>query len=647
MAKITLAQRTNDRAQITAKTVSGKDTKAKPMNWWKAKSKAELARQVLDTAGFLKEQQQYRSRQASIHARLYGNLPLFNIAGSASLARPTSTGGALPTDRPTMNVVQSCIDTLVSRLTQSKPRPLFLTDNGFYKQRNLAKQLNGFIGGELYQTKAYELGETVLRHAATLGTGAIKIFEDANQRVALEAVLVTELMVDQNDAFHGKPRSMYQFKLVDRAVTAQFLPEERSKIEAAEQAYPDNSSESSQTASDQIMLVEAWHLPSGKTADDGRHVIVCSSGVLLDEPWEEECFPFVFLNYAPRLVGFWAQGLSEQLMGTQVEINKLLVTISQSIALVGVPRVFVEDGSKVVKAHLNNQVGSIVTYRGTKPVYEVAPCVPQELYGQLQRLIDYSYQQSGISALAATSQKPAGLNSGEAIRNYDDLQSDRFATLNKRYDNMYIDLSYQIISLARCIAERDGKYQTVFPNKDGTKEVDLPSTKLLDDPFVIQCFDSSSLPRDPAGRMQKVTELMQAGVMSQEEGRRLLNFPDLEQDDKLKMSEVERIYSMLDAIVERGEAGYEPPDPMLNPDLCIEKATQYYNLYAPAKLEESKLELLRTFKSQAMLLKQAAMTPVQAAGPQASSGASPAGPQAVPEAPPTSALLPNGPGGAT
>jgi len=68
---------------------------------------------------------------------------------------------------------------------------------------------------------------------------------------------------------------------------------------------------------------------------------------------------------------------------------------------------------------------------GTKPSYEVAPCVPQEMYAQLQRLIEYAYQQSGVSSLAAQGQKPAGLNSGEAIRNYDDIQSDRFAALAK------------------------------------------------------------------------------------------------------------------------------------------------------------------------------------------------------------------------
>jgi hypothetical protein len=627
MAKITPID-PKEKNVIKAKTGS-KKVNDRAFDWWNARSQKDMAEQLLDTVAYLKDNQQYRARQANMHARMYGNLPLFNTL-STSFGK--DKGIALPIDRPTMNVVQSCVDTLTSRLVQTKPRPLFLTDAGDYKQRSLAKQLNSFIMGEFYQCKAYEKGETILRDGATLGTGCIKVFESSDKKVALERTLCAELFVDSNDAFYGEPRNMYQLKLMDRGVAIAAIPEGKSKIQQAEQAFPDNSGDSQKTVSDQIMVAEAWHLPSGKDKKDGRHVIVCTAGILLDEPWEKPTFPFVFMNYAPRLVGFWAQGIPEQLMGTQVEINKLLMTISQSINLVGVPRVFVEDGSKVVKAHLNNEIGAIVTYRGTKPEYEVAPCVPQELYSQLQRLVDYAYQQVGISALAAVAKKPAGLSSGEAIRNYDDLQTDRFATIEKRYHQFYIDLAYQVIELARDIAERDGSYSTVYPNKDGTKQIDLPAAKLLDDPFVIQCYDTSMLPREPAAKKQAVIEDMQAGIISMKEGRRLLNYPDLEQEDRLKLAAEERILKQLDDIVETG--AFEPPDPFTDIQIAKEKVVEYYNLYVACGLEESKAQKLRDWQAQLLDLEQVAM---QAMQPQAGA------PQAVPEAPPTSDRLPNAP----
>lgn len=628
MAKITKRDKV-DRETVTVRT-QPTSKKAQPSKWWMGESEEERALKLLQTASYLKENGQYRYRQASMYSRLYNNMPLYGIMGGSLTTN--SPGTTLPLDRPTMNVIQSCVDTLISRITQARPRPVFLTDNGDYKARNLAKQLNQFILGEFHQTKAYEKAVKMLLDASVLGTGILKVYEK-DRKVALQRVLPTEILVDNNDGMWGEPRQMYQVMLIDRDVLADAFPDKKDVILRAEQAFPDNHSESSKTVSDQVMVVEGWHLPSGEEAGDGMHTIAVSSGPLLEEEWIKPTFPFVFLNYAHRMLGFWGQPLTEQLMGTQLEINKLLATISASINLVGVPRVFVEDGSKVVKAHLNNQIGAIITYRGTKPEYAVAPCVPQEIYAQLQRLVEYAYQQSGVSALAATAKKPEGLNSGVAMREYDDLQSDRFASLVRRYDNMFIDLAYQVIDLAKDIAERDGEYQSVYPGKDGTREVNLPEAKLLKDPFVIQCFDASSLPRDPAGRMQKVTELIQAGMIDIKEGRRLLDYPDLQQNEKLDNASEERILQALDQIV--GEGIYTTPDPFMDPELAIRLSRDYYNLYVPAKLEPERAEMLRTFNAQAVTLQQATLPPAPLM---------PSPTLASPEPVPTTPLLPQGQG---
>ena len=626
------------KSTVTFKTKDA-GAEAKGMfRWWEAGDAKALCAQILTSAAYLKESQSYRQRQIALYARLYGNMSLFNFVGTNVAKLDTQTG--IPADRPTFNLVQSCVDTLVSRISQSRPAPVFLTEAGDYKERRLAKQLNNFVLGEFYQTKAYEKAAIAIRDACVTGMGILKIYESEDAKVALDRILGTELLVDPNDGMYGEPRQLFQMKLVDRDVLKAMSPKYKSIIEEAATAYPDNSVDSSKTVADQVMIVEAWHLPSGKTAKDGRHVIACSAGILLDEQYTKEKFPFVFISYSPKLLGFWSQGLAEQLMGTQLEINSLLYTISRAIKLVGVPRVFVEAGSKVTKASFNNDVGAIIEYRGIKPSYEVAPAVPQELYAQLQRLIEYGYQQSGVSALQASSQKPAGLNSGEAIRSYDDISTDRLAAFARRYDNLFIDLAYAITDLAKDIADRDGSYQTVYPNKNGTKQIDLPEMSLIQDPFVIQCFNQSSLPKDPAGRMQKVTEMIQAGMIDIKEGRRLLDFPDLGQMEQLENASEERIFQILDSIVEEGK--YTPPDVFMDLSLAAKLATQYYNLYASAKLEEDRSQMLRDFFSQVQTLVQAAQPPVMAP-PAAPGGAPAAAPQALPQSP----LVPNGnPGGA-
>ncbi len=612
------------------------NTGAKPVKqtyaWWLADDERSKCSQLLSTAGFLRENQNFRYKQSATYAKLYGNMSLFSFLGTSASKMDSMQG--LPADRPTFNLIQSAADTLISRVSQSRPTPVFLTDNSDYKERNLAKKLNNFILGEFYQTKAYDKGTLMLRDALVTGDGILKVYRDDSDKVAVERVLSTELFVDPNEAAFGDPRQIYQLKLVDRAVLMAANPKFKAEIKVADRAYVDNSADSSKTVSDLVLVVEGWHLKSGPKAKDGRHTLACSSGIIHDEEFTKDKFPFVFLKYSPRLLGFWAQGLAEQLMGTQMEVNSLLYTISRAIKLVGVPRVFQEMGSKVVRSHHNNEIGVIITYQGTKPTYEVAQCVPQELYAQLQRLIGYGYQQCGVSALEASAQKPAGLNSGEAIRSYDDISTDRFASLARRYDNAFVDLAYLVVDCAKDIAEDTGSYQTVYPGKNGVKEIDLPEAGLLQDPFVIQAFNTSSLPRDPAGRMQKVAEMIQSGMITIREGRRLLDFQDLSQIETLANASEERIFQILDAIVEDGE--YTPADPFMDLTLAQELVTQYYNLYGSAKLEEEKMEMFRSFHTQVMTLMQAAQPPAPMGPPGAQ-------PQAVPQAPPVSELLPNAP----
>lgn len=615
--------------KIVMKTKANRDPKSELIEWWSLKDERAVANGLCSTAAFLKVKQIYRIRQLAVGTRLYAGLSIYSYAGSnVSKFDQTKT---LPEDRPTFNLIQACTDTLVSRHGQNRPAPKFLTDNGDYKQRHLAERLNNFIMGEFYQTKAYEKAVQVLRDAIVMGSGALKVYEGDDNKVALDRVLVSDLYVDENDAINGEPTQLYQLKLVEREKLMALYPKKQDMIGTVEASYPDKMPDTGRTIADQVLVVEAWKLPSTPEAKDGRHTIACLNGVIFDEKWEKPTFPFVFLHYSKPFYGFFGQSLAQQLFGTQLSLNRILYTISRAIQLVGVPRVFQEQGSKVVSAHNNDEIGVIIKYSGVKPSYEVAPCNAPELYAERDKLIAYGFQQAGISMMQASGQKPMGLNSGEAQRVYDDIATDRQAELSRKYSDLFIDLAYKITDCAMDIAKRDGKYQTVYPNKDGTKEIDLPAMKFLKDPFVIQCFNESSLPRDPAGRAQAIVERVQAGMLTIKEGRRLLGNMDLEQIEKLNNASEERIFKILDEIVEDGL--YTPPDPFLDLDLAEQLVTQYYNLYMAAKLEEEKAQMLRDFFTQVQALKMAAMPQPEMGG----MGPAPANPMPTP----TSPILPN------
>lgn len=599
---------------VKTKNKSRVDEANQTYKWWLAQSDDELISQLLSTTNYLTKVSQIRIRQASVFTRLLSGKPLYNYLANVGTL---DNSQQLPIGRPTANVCYSCTDTLVSRLTQDKPKPTFLTDEGHYKEQKLAEHLNQFILGEFYREKTYEKGAFALRDACAIGDGFIKVFP-MNKKVRHERTLSTELLVDFNDAYYGSPRSLIQKKLVDRDTMITLMPDKAEMLLKAQSGKVDNSPISTETVSDQFIVSEGWRLPDDENSP-GRHVIVCSAGVITDEPWSKPYFPFVKIGYNPNIVGYFSQSLVEILMPTQMEIYKLLIIASQAIELMGVPRIYIDELSKIVETAFNNNIGTIIKGRGAPPQFLNATSNAPEIYEWIKWLIENAYQMSGISAMAAGNKKPAGVNSGEAQRVYLDNQDTRFAALQRRYQDMYTDLAYLTIDCAKDIAKAESEYLTVYPSKDGTREVDLPKAAILRDTYVIRCFEESSLPDDPAGRQAKLSEMLAAGEITTEEFRSLSALPDLKKSDALAKALRERILFDLDSIVEDGEAGFHPPDPfILDPtDLATTLTVNYINKYMVTDIEESKLQLLRDYFTQVQVLKGKAQPPPMPMGAQA------------------------------
>jgi hypothetical protein len=614
---------------------NSKKKEEKPVfwKWWTSQNDAELLKMVLGTYDYLKKTNQYRVQQASIFTRLYSGKPLYNYFQASN--SKLDQANQLPLGRPTANVTYSCIDTLVSRISQDRPKPIFLTDGGHYKERRLAKDANAFIQGEMFRTKAQEHQTLAFRDCCILGNGFTKVY-DKDRKICLDRTLEVELLTDFNDAYYDKPTQLMQVKLVDRDVIESSVKKVAAKkaIDDASAATVDQSPRSSETVADQIIVIEAWHLPSSKDATDGRHVIVCDHGIILDEAWKKDHFPFVRQSYNPHVVNWYAQGLAEILMPTQMELYRMLIVASQALELMGVPRVLINSMDKTLETAFNNRIGAIIKWKTAKPEFVNAQANNPEMYQYIQWLMNNAYQISGVSTLSAQGQKPAGLNSGEAQRTFMDIQSERFSALERRFQNSFTDLAHLFVETGQEIVDKyGGSYKTVFPGKNGIKEIDFKTITELEDQYVIQCYEESSLPKDPAGRQAKLSEMLAAGEITVQEFRRLSNFPDLEQSDQLANALEERILHALDQIVDKGLEGFEeiaPDNFILDPsDLATTLTVQYINLYSTLQLEEDKMDALRTFFTQVQVLK------AQAAPPQPAQAAPSQAPQQQGSLPPT------------
>lgn len=602
------------------------------MKWWTLSAK-EAADSISATLKSLKDQQSKRVAQLMVNARLYGNMSLIGPAG-VSFSKISAVQPGIR-DRITYNVIQSCVDTAQSKMAKNKPKPLFLTSGGDYKTQRKAKKLNQFIDGVFYEHQAYDMGIQSFLDAEVLADGLIHVFPK-DGRLAWERVLPWELMIDEVEGFYGKPRQMHYVKQMDRSQLLAMIPGHKGDISNADSANQ-NDRGGHLNIADMVEVRESWHLPSSPKAKDGKHIITIDGhNLTLMEPYAHDFFPFARLPWCPRLWGYWSQSGAEQIQSIQLEINKLLWVIQRSFHLMGSFKVFIANGSKIVKEHLNNDIGAIVNYEGSAPQYVSPPIVQPEIFQHLNTLKASAYEQFGISMMNATSTKPAGLNSGKALREYDDIGTDRFLTPGQRYQKFYLDLAKLSIACIKDIAaENKGHYEVRVPGKKFLKTIDWKDIDLEEEEYVMQCFPVSSLPSDPEGRLQTVQEYAQAGYLTPRQAKRLLDFPDLEQVESLANAEEDYITEILEKIVDEGE--YTPPEPFDDLDLAKELCMEFYAQGKCQQLEEEKLDMLRQFMGQIDQLKQIAM---QAMAPQAP-GMGP--PQANAAPPPVSDLIPNAP----
>lgn len=562
-------------------------------DWWN-QSKSEAHEGVFGAVAFLDKNQNYVSQDFLRYAKLYGNADILGLT-STNYSRVDSSIGQV--GRLTLNVIKSCCDTITAKIAKNKPRPYFLTDGGDYSLQKKAKLLTQFVDGMFYKTDVYKLGPKIFLDATVFGLGVMKIYEKDDPDIFAERVLPAEILFDDAEAFYGYPRQMHQVKYIDRSVLEGMFPEKKTEIENANKRSNRTSPGIALNLADQIPVIESWHLKGSNDSKDGRHMISIDNAVLFDEDYDKPYFPFVFLKWSDRLMGFRGTGLAEELTGIQLEINRLLKTIQLSMRLCSVPKIFVENGSKVVLQHINNEIGGIIRYTGTKPNYEAINAVPGELFSQLDRLYQRAYEITGVSVLSAQSKKPSGLDSGKALREFSDIESERFATKQQAYETFFIEAAEHMIDLAKEIYEREGKFEVASPGKKNVSRIDWKEVKMSQDEYAIQIFPTSSLSKTPSGRLQDVQELLQAGFISREDGLKLLDFPDLDAVLNIQNAAAEDIDSMIEAMIEKGE--YYSPEPFQNLDLGIKKCQSSYLRAKMNKVPEENLELLRRWISEA------------------------------------------------
>lgn len=608
-------------ADIPVKKAYAEKTPMKPelQRWWLA-DKDLVHDHLVALVKLIEENQKEQRLQDVRHAYLYNN-------HQSTSPLPSSHAELPQRYHVTYNVVKSAIDTVTARISQRELRPRVLTEKGNYAEQQRAKKLTKYLDGLLSTKMVYREGPQVLKDAGIFGTGVMKVTPDYEcGEVRFERCHIQELLVDDLEARYGAPQSLYQIRLVSKDRLAEEFPKQAMAIMNASTTRTDRDDDGFEhgQAVEMVKVYEGWHI--GK---HGRHVIAIEGCTLWDKPWKHDCFPFAMMRYLPKSDSFYGQGIAEELLGTQLEINKLLRDIQRAQHLIAVPRILLERHSKVIPAHLNNEIGSAIKYEGTKPDFINPTAMNNEVYNHVKWLVQSAYEKVGVSILSATSKKPAGLDSRPALREFSNIESERFAITEMGYQNFFQDVAQLAVKWSKELYKAGVNPEVKAESRKFIESIKWSDVDLEDSKFTTRMYISSLLPMSPSARLQKIEEYVRSGWMDRETALQQFNHPDVESWETLETADKDFVESVLSDILEKGE--YRAPEPEIDPTRAVNLARKVYLEALRTKAPSDRLELLlRWIEAASSLLPELATPAAPSLGE----------PAATPQQLPESGLLP-------
>ena len=510
---------------------------------------------------------------------------------------------------PRLPLARSIVDTVHAKIAKDIPRTVPLTENGTWTMQRQAKLIEAFIEGVKSRNGWRKAWPVLVRDAMILQNSAVKVYSEVvdrgekgeHGRIRVDRVLPWEIRVDPIEATYGKPRSLFYECTVDRHVAMEAWPKQAAAIAKAKRV---ESGTSYHTHADQVRIIEAYHLPSAKGAGDGTKTVICEgvSEVLEEEEWTRDHFPFAVMAWSPPLMGYWGHSLVNDIAGLHITLNEVDEVIRdrmrQSVGffITDSPEFELEISNDTAIPIFKVPAGMVTSEQAR---YESPTLVNNELLGERESLIEKGYRFAGVSQLSAQAMKPSGLDAAVALREYQDIESERFSVAQRAAEAFDLDVSRLILTEATTLAE--GGIDVEVPSerrrrrKRVLERIKFSAINLDEDAYELQVYPASQLPRQPHGRLAMVEQLIAAGFLDKQNAMRLLDLPDVEGVMSEQLAPYYIVLDMIEAMIEDGER----IDPI--PEMDLQLADQITSLAilqgTMDKLPEDRMGLLRGFKA--------------------------------------------------
>ena len=493
----------------------------------------------------------------------------------------------------TENVIASNVDTVSAVIASTDVRARLMTTDADWDQQRTAKHLEWYADGLTTTLGIPEKCRYAFKSAALKGTGLLKVYVDKFKQIRVDQVQVDDIVVDEIECKNGEPRQMHYRTLLDREDMKAQFPEHEDEIEKAQMSPGRNWrlwAGYRPVKQNEIVVIESWRLPIGVRDEDGyvagRHCITIDGCDLLDEEWHKPFFPFAKIVWNRPIRGWYGISLAERIAGIQAALNRRNLQIERTIDRAASPTTYVQLADANLAVKTESKIGNIAVYKSAIPQTVAPPLVSPEVYQSRTDLKASAYEESGVSRMAAQAVKPAGIDSGVAMREYRDQTTQRFASQEKGFERFWLDTVWLVLDCCKDLGA--DAPEVLRRTRFGAKRIKWASVDMGD--IKVSICAASTLSQTPAGREQSVVEWAQAGIISQDEARRLMDHPDLERAMSIYTEALDDIEHTLEEIE---EGHIVIPEPFQNLKLGVWRAQAEYLRIRNDGAPEDILEALR------------------------------------------------------
>jgi len=521
---------------------------------WHNQDGDELANTLATVFHVVRDENEWRTDADEYHWGLYEGTGLGGVQ-LRSRRNMTYAGCTLPD-----NVCKMAVDTLTAKVATIRPIPQVTTARGNWKDARRARKMRQFLQGAFYEHKVHEkLAAPIIKDALVARAGVVQVYAEG-KKTKIERVHPWTLFVDDWDAEFGEPLTMMRLRTLDLGTAKKLWPKHRDALAKAGRLTSSQRralDEDRSSTVQRVEVLEAWHRCPGHDPDDeghkcaGRHVVICDGALLADNAWPHDFFPFAVLTYDTPNTGYWGTSLVQSIEGYQVSINESNEKLADQYGASG-KGVILRDGGGIQKAEV---VNGLFTWQVRPGPYEPTvfdlDLVNEHMRMRPPELIERALNATGISQMAAASQKPTGITSGVGLQTLDDVESQRHIVFGRRFESWCLDVARLLIECVKQIAREHGDYAVQVPMK-GTY-LDLKWSDVEVDGFQLEMQTVGQLFMSLAGRRDQLKMYFEMGAIDRGTFLRQMDAGDVQGELDLETADKLLVDEMLEAMLDAAE----------------------------------------------------------------------------------------------